>query len=209
MKLLKSSGLLDHAELYAHLLYNESSYDWLKEEYKDYKNIKWIFNPRALPDEKETPTAILMKEVADSATEEFYALYLHQKCVTHSGKPTYNNCVEWRHMMQYWNIERWRDCVSKLDEGYDSVGCCLVDNDWLGPHYSGNIWWSRSSYLQKCRKYQPPAEVGFDGQGKQQGHNRCHYDVESWLGTANGKMATLYNSGVNHYHVSWPKERYR
>jgi hypothetical protein len=27
--------------------------------------------------------------------------------------------------------------------------------------------------------------------------------------SANGKMATLYDSGVNHYHVSWPTTRYR
>lgn len=90
------------------------------------------------------------------------ALYIHTKGVTHS----YYQCAihDWRKFMAYFLIERWRDCVQKLDEGYDTVGCNWVEKAsednanflWITraaylKYYSGNFFWATTDYLGQLR----------------------------------------------------------
>jgi len=97
--------------------------------------------------EYERTTLLLLWRRAMEAGDEAI-LYFHTKGVT-SG----NACVTaWRRFMEYFNIVRWKECVRKLEEGYDACGV----NWWEGykrdgvayPHFSGNFWWARSSYLK-------------------------------------------------------------
>jgi hypothetical protein len=59
---------------------------------------------------------------------------------------------DWKHCMAYFNVEKWRDCVKKLEEGYDTTGVCLHENvrktkrKW----YYGNFWWATSDYIKTC-----------------------------------------------------------
>ena len=76
-------------------------------------------------------------------------LYIHTKGV---GKPK-NRAVElWRKWMQYFLIENYKVCLDYLDY-YDIVGVGYkVDIPHLGkvvgPHFSGNFWWSTGAYYK-------------------------------------------------------------
>ena len=62
-------------------------------------------------------------------------------------------------------------------------------------HYSGNFWWSHTNYTKNLIKLN---EVNF--------HKN---DPEFWLcGQDNSKIYNLHSSGINHYHNSYPREKY-
>jgi len=86
----------------------------------------------------------LKRDVMD-ASEPFYVLYLHSKGV--SPKSQYNPCVgRWRQLMLY-ALAMYRElCWNLLDQGVDAVG--IFYRNKPAHHFSGNFWWSSSSYLQ-------------------------------------------------------------
>ena len=205
---LQSSGLLECCELHVNLNYNESSFDQLKKQWPQ-PNIQWHFSPN-LKEDFEHPTAILMKSIADSTEEEFYALYMHQKGITYLGTDRELNVKHWRWLLDYWCIERWQDCVAKLAEGYDTAGANYhAKNGRLGAHFSGTESWVTASFLRKCNPLVLPSTINFE---KQIPRNRlsCRYDIEAWFGYNNARAACLYHSGYgDHYSQPYPPELYR
>jgi len=67
-------------------------------------------------------------------------LYIHSKGVT---KPENEAVQDWRWMMEYFLIKRWRECLKAL-ESHHVVGCKF--QGWPKPHFSGNFWWARADY---------------------------------------------------------------
>jgi hypothetical protein len=201
---MRDSGLLDNCDLYMSLHYNESSFDQLKTEYSNYKNIHWIFRDAA-KEEYEYPTAMLMQETAIATREEFYALYLHLKGITFLNTPNETTTKHWRWLMDYWNIEKWRDCVAKLDEGYETVGCLQLPQPIQ--HFSGNVHWARASFIRRCSRLKMPSTVGFIKQVDQPYNYR--HDVETWYGFNKAKSYSFYNDPLDHYWQECPPEVYR
>jgi hypothetical protein len=132
-----------------------------------------------------------------------YVLFFHTKGITHDDIPN----RDWRNYMEYFTIERWRDCIAKLDEGYDCCGV-LWNCDQAGnyhPHFSGAFWWATTDYINTLdHSYLTSA-------------NR--YDGEFWIGT--NKKAKVYEfhnshmndaaglfSGKSHYSLPYPREKY-
>lgn len=201
---IKISGLLDVSEIYVVCNYNESSYDLLKQQYKNCANIQWL-SQKNIPNDFEIPTLNLMKDMADHSENEFLALYLHCKGITHIGSHCETPTKHWRWLMNYFNITRWKDCVSKLNEGYDAVGC-LMNNDIMPKHFSGNFHWTRSTFLKKCNKLKLPHTVNFSPQIP---HNRDYrFDAEAWYGHNNAKMYDFFQSHLNHYYDEFPPNLY-
>jgi len=201
---MKVSGLLDVAELNINCHYNKNSFDDLKEQYRHYSNINWIFKTSD-PRDAEITTNRLMKETADNTTEDFYALYTHQKGVSYveGFSDRAIPCKHWRWIMDYWTIENWRDCITKLDEGYDAVGSLLRDNN----HFSGNVYWLKSSFIRKCNKIPLPSSLHYENPWT---------DVtpvngpEMWLGRNGARFYNMYNTGnLDHYMNPHPPEFYR
>lgn len=201
---IKSSGLWNHCTIYMNCHYSEQSFIQLRNELKEYNNIQWHFRG-AGKEEFEHPTAILMQETALNSDTEFYALYLHQKGITHLYTDHEIQTKHWRWLMDYWNIERWHDCVEKLDQGYEAVGCLWMPEPF--PHFSGNIHWTKASFLRRCNQLKLPSAVGFQKQTTQPYHYR--HDIETWYGYNGVKGFSLYNDTVNHYWEECPPERYR
>lgn len=206
LSLLKSSGLLDNATVYCNLHYNEGNWEKIKQEF-DHKNIVWLFKESKKEDREHT-TNIFMKEMADNSEEEFYALYLNQKGVSYvegiHGCAV--QCKHWRWIQDYWNISQWENCVKKLDEGFDAVGCLLSNRPPIG--FLGTTSWAKSSFIKKCNKLTLPSTNGFKVEVPSNGYGYA-CDVEYWYGSNNAKMFSFYNTGVDHYAVEWPPERYR
>lgn len=204
--LLVVSGLLQHAEVIFHCNYNQYNFNWLTTLFKDQANVKFV-NFGADPEEYETPTLINIKQTSDYSEEEFYALYIHQKGVRHMNTSSVH---AWRRYMQYFNIERWRDCVARLDEGYDCVGVDWRDDPWK--HFSGNFWWARSSYIKKLPSWRRPKHVGYQ---RQFGHivydpyEDYRMENELWIGLSNPKWFSMHEANTPHYQVAYPPEKYR
>ena len=124
---------------------------------------------------------------ARSGGAEYYC-YIHLKGLTH---PADNFVADWKEMLEYFNIDCWRRCVEELKRGADMVGVELMETQ--PPHYSGNFFWCKSHTFEYL-----PSVVSVP-------------NPEFWVGDHKGllKMATLHNSGVNHYQERYPPERYR
>ena len=124
----------------------------------------------------------------DSSIEDFEVLYIHTKGVK---KPGSTNVKDWVNYLIHFNIDRWSTSCDLLQE-YDCVGVNLVSEP--KPHYSGNFWWSKSSYI---RQLQPCKQD-------------TYYSPEYWIGTLTlGKKASLWNSDCRHYLIPYPEELYK
>jgi hypothetical protein len=202
------SGLIDHSELFLFCNYEFNNYMWLRDKLKKYSYINYIENS-AIKEEFEIPTLMSLKQFCDETAEEYYVLYLHMKGVSRID----DKCMsDWRKLMTYFNIDKWRKCISLLKDGYDTVGVNWLP-DHMYPHYSGNYWWAKSSYIKKLPKIKLPREAGFISQfdiknslGQPELHKQ---DAEFWLGMATPNAGCLHKSHQLHYSHEYSLEKYK
>jgi hypothetical protein len=113
----------------------------------------------------------------DACADKFdAALYLHSKGA--SDPSQWNDA--WRRSMTISVVGHWRECIEKMEAGWDVVGC-----HWLTPQqfpqlvatpfYGGNAWWSTAEYLRTLPK--PLRDT--------------RHDAEAWLGQNNPKAYDL------------------
>lgn len=69
-------------------------------------------------------------------------LYIHSKGVT---KPDDENIYYWRTLMEYFLFAKYKECLELLNS-VDVVGLPYKDVH-IGPHFSGNFWWTNASYF--------------------------------------------------------------
>ena len=120
---------------------------------------------------------------------ESKVLYLHTKGVSYPTVP--QPVADWTNMMLYFLINN--DCIKLLDHN-DIVGCNYLENPC--PHFSGNFWWTRASYVVKLK----PIET------------TVKHDAEWWIfsdNKFNPSYYSLHNSNVNHYQEIYPLEKYK
>jgi hypothetical protein len=154
----------------------------------------------------EFPT--LFKIWQDSQKEDFNILYLHTKGVTRNNP----NIEDWTNYLSYFNINRWKDRLLEL-ESNDCSGVNLSGkiedlnyhpSTWgygkAPVHYSGNFWWSKSSYIKKLpNPYEwIPSED----------YIKWRVMAEMWLCQLNDRYYNAYSSNINHYLERYPKENY-
>ena len=202
INLLVNSELINNSEVFFSCCsYGIEGFDWLKDKLKDYPNVRYI-EQLSSPVEAEIDTLIHLKNYCDTHND-CYVLYLHTKGATHLN----NDCVsDWRDMMLHINVTEWRTCLSKLKEGYNTVGA-----NWLHyqthPHYSGNFWWATSDYIKSLPSLTRPAAIDSDSQlGANIATNRL--DAELWIGLNNPKACSLFNFEGNHYYNRCNRELY-
>jgi hypothetical protein len=133
--------------------------------------------------------------------EEVYVLYFHSKG-THRdvANPEYfKNNTSWRKILEYFNIEEWETCVKNLSHS-DTVGALYWINEahekWKY-FYSGNFWWSKSSYLSLL----PEIDVNGD-----------RMEAEMWIGYRPHSWVNLYHTPsptADHYNTYFDPKEYR
>jgi hypothetical protein len=198
--LLMESGLFfgAHSEINMMLHYNKEDFDWLIKTWPEVPgSVNYKVFDESYKEWHEGTTIYHIQELVHSTEEEFYVCYIHHKGVS-SGQHS------WRHYMQYWNIEKWKECVAKLDEGYDLCGASFLNNP-PHPFYAGNFFWARASYLRKCKRIKSPAENNFQPQFSGQPHHR--FDYECWHGSGNPKAYDMHPGPDNRWY--WPPQLYR
>jgi hypothetical protein len=134
---------------------------------------------------EETETLMCLRDFCKN-NQDYKVLYFHTKGVTKESV----NAESWRLMMEYFVIDRWKECVEYLND-YDAVGSNLKI---LGPttwsdgtqtheksgiqHFVGNFWWANASYVNTLSDEFLESDF--------------RLDREFWIGTGNGKMKSLY-----------------
>jgi hypothetical protein len=197
--LLESTGLLDACnEVWMNI--HEKKYDWLKERWKGRTNIHFSLFEGYEDWYEATTELMVQKHVHDSKPQEYYVCHITHKGASH-GPGGHQN---WRKYMQYWNIERWRDCVAKLDEGYDMCGASFLNNP-PHPFYAGNFYWAKASYLRRCNFMETPEYRNFQPQFSGQPHHR--FDWECWHGSGQPNAFDLHPGPGNRWYL--PPEAYR
>lgn len=80
------------------------------------------------------------KYITDS---DYYLYYFHTKGLTRVN--TTRNCfICRRRILNYYTLNKYKINIELLSK-YDAVGCSL--SLYPKKHFSGNFWWSKSSYL--------------------------------------------------------------
>lgn len=229
MKRLIDSGLVDNAQVHLSLNGNLVNFLDLVQFVEPYSNIR-INHTSDRADLMEYPALMLVKDIADAAVEEEYILYFHLKGIT---KLNHQGIHDWRRYMEYWHIDRYRDCIAKLDEGYDTcgtnyirgtfVGADLKVHDW--PHYSGGFWWARTSYIKKLDRLPHPDNYVMGSVSPLTGYvidkNLYRYDHEAWISSGKPNWTEIHSSpgGTRddsrghypgwHYHYTYPESNYK
>lgn len=134
---------------------------------------------------EETETLISLRDFCRDNLD-YKVLYFHTKGVSKESI----NAESWRLMMEYFVIDRWKECVDNL-ENYDAVGSnlkILGPTTWsdgtqtwekLGTkHFVGNFWWANASYVNTLNDNFLQSDF--------------RLDREFWIGTGYGKMKSLY-----------------
>lgn len=108
-----------------------------------------------------------MKIMRDWLKPGWAVLYHHIKGIQH---PMHHGFHNWRRSMERVCVWRWRTCVNKLIEGYETVGAHWLLNPMPGQKYwAGNFWWATSEYLMTLPPFDPDT------------HER-RYEAEVWIG---------------------------
>lgn len=154
---LKRSGLYDATDIiYINIVgtdnpelppyYNDDEFQSI------IKDPKVIVTTNDRADVFEFFSMIKIKEVCSSLLENANVWYLHTKGATTAvfvppwNPKDKNPAAYWKEYMEYFIVERWRDCVEHLRD-HDMVG-----TEWRtvpSPHYSGNFWWANSEYIKR------------------------------------------------------------
>ena len=226
---MSESGLLDRIdELHICMCGNPNSFSAAQESLKEYSNIFWI-HVETDTQLGEWPTLTYLKDYCDKHPEEFYVMYTHLKGLSKFGDPYREG---WRQYMDYWQIERWEDNVAALDQNYETTGINFNDeaaytsrnfsNVW--PHYSGNFWWARASYVRRLDPLQDPRTIVWGTPSKLLVHGdfvtgvaldpgNFRYENEAWIGSKNPTYFELaYSPGKfdHDYHAKnvLPREQF-
>lgn len=172
---LHCSGLIEAAD-YIHIGVNgdKQLFDF-PEKAKIVYNTNW---------KEETETLVALKNFAES-NPDYKILYFHMKGA--SKETLVAN--SWRLMMEYFVIDRWKECVDYLD-AYDCVGQTwkplgptlwadgsITHNDGLAC-YCGNFWWANAKYIQTL-------DHGYLD-------TNYRFDREFWIGTNKNAKAKSF-----------------
>lgn len=161
------------------------------------KKAKVVYNQNQ---KEETETMIALKDFAYE-NPDYKILYFHTKGAS-KGSLIAN---AWRLMMEYFVIDKWKECVDMLDE-YDCVGSNLnpvgetlwSDGTTTKPlegtyNFTGNFWWSNAKHIQTLdHKFL---------------YSDYRIDRELWIGSnPNSNPKTIYQPGIFDSYTHYYKE---
>jgi hypothetical protein len=80
--------------------------------------------------------------------DDYYLYYFHTKGLKNKEDPLMNVFSSRRQILNYYTLKMYNINIQLL-ENYDVVGCSL--HLYPKKHFSGNFWWSKSSYVNLLR----------------------------------------------------------
>jgi hypothetical protein len=154
---LKTSGLYDVAdELYFVVSDTEDKRDEIEDLVRKFPKFTLEYESENLGSEYR---GIKRVEEIGRREKEYKILYFHAKGVhnkyknvferseTHQLKIDGINC--WSEMLTYFVVDRWKECVEKLNDGFDTAGAACHNRWWWG-----NFWWASSRHIKKLKNFE-------------------------------------------------------
>lgn len=138
-----------------------------------------------------------IKEITENEKENMKILYIHTKGTRKAGNEEV--IKSWREMMEYFLIDNGLYCYNNLDH-FDTIGCNIINksennysqvNQKHSYHYSGNFWWTRSSYI-KTLNYLEVDE-------KKEKREKKRFQCENWLlsNLEHKNIGVIYQNNTN------------
>ncbi len=156
LDLLQKTELLSKSKLKVGIVYYEGSQNDVekcKSIFDKISNCEILFTKHTSSC-GECDTLFEMKSFSEK--EKCLFLYIHSKGVTQIGSERELHVRNWRKLMEYYLIEKWEDCVSKIQEGYDCCGinyqnhaATIKNESKLIKIFNGNFFWASSEYIKK------------------------------------------------------------
>jgi hypothetical protein len=156
-----------------------------------------LFNTSDLRDVRARGNEFVTLDLIEKDKENFgdsdFILYLHTKG---ASKQNSENIMTWRHLMNYFNIERYKHVFNIFDKtSYNTYGV-LFGNAGKWKIYSGNVWWAKASYLKT---------IQIDGVKR----NRVNAEINYIQNGIDWKPYSSYNrEGENHYLINFKETDY-
>jgi hypothetical protein len=184
--LLKSSGLFDIAD-HVHVGVNGVMLP-------EISGVHAEINQNQHMEESDTLKSLLAYANENDAN----ILYMHTKGISRPSP----EMTDWRRLMEYFCVEKWRECVDLLDD-HGAVGCNYLDHCMYGffPHFSGNFWWATAEHVRRLDHSYLDAFGNYDSR----------FMREFWIGSAGQEhLHELHHSGIVwHGAECYPPEKYR
>jgi hypothetical protein len=171
-------------KLYVVISYKEQEeLDFIQKQFNS-ENIKFYSIKNNL--QFEFPALKLIKQICEKYVCNIF--YMHTKGTGISEKNMYfyhgstdikhlQSCVrDWRHFMEYFLLYKAKENILLLEK-YDACGVNLIDTP--KKHFSGNFWWSKSSYINKLQNIDT-IDTSY------------RWNAEFWIGTGNGNLYSHY-----------------
>ena len=138
----------------------------------------------------ENPTINKVRQFAELNSDS-YILYLHTKGNSYNTEIQTIN--DWINMMLYFLVDKYKECIDKMDNKYDTVGCNYQEKPYH--HYSGNFWWANSNYIKTLifLSEEVPDKMA----------------PEFWVLQNSPKMYISHLSNINHYWNTYPEHLYK
>ena len=228
MNLLKTSGLSKVSTVYMcitvptglsnsmnDLTFDEMVVEYIKNEYP-FVN---VIDVRGTQEENLFEGQTLHQLHQHCLKNDGYVFYFHSKGTSSYSTHIPYGVKDWRHYMQYFNVEKWEDCVKKLEEGYDCVGVNWIrradlagdvpseGKRYIGNHFAGNFWWARNEYIRTL-----PDPLKIDEyvhiSSMMDFFKTYRYAFELWIGDENTKYYSFHQTKTHHYLEQFPRKEY-
>lgn len=186
---MKTCGLwdrFDQINICTH--YEENAYNTLKDELANDNRVRFIYHPDSVRPFGEQYTNRTLKNEIDLDPVPSYIFRFHLKGHNHWNTVNWEANNEINKLLDRHLIERWREVIEKLDQGYEAVGTYWVKQPW--PHFKTNVWWATSDYVRRLKLLKMPHENNFQQQIT--GGGWLVHDAESWVGTSNPHAYDMY-----------------
>ena len=186
--LLKKSNLFDHSLIKVGILYiHIKDVDIAKTLFDGYDNVEIVLiKPNTGVGESET--LMKLKEYSTNCDNNRNVLYIHTKGVTQHNSVRELPIKKWRNMMEYFLIEKWEDCVNKLNEGYECCGVNYQNHEGnikgettLIKIFNGNFFWTKTDYIKKLDE-----SILFEHR----------YSAENWISSSNPNTFSFYDTPI-------------
>lgn len=152
------SGLMSHSKLKIGIVHNTETVadvENIEKLLTNYNNYEIMFIKHTSSC-SECDTLNELQNFSLQNIENVKILYIHSKGVTQYLSEREKHVWNWRKMMEYFLIEKWEDCVEKLNSGFD---CCGINYQLHNANikgiitqikiFNGNFFWVNSEYVKK------------------------------------------------------------
>jgi hypothetical protein len=131
-------------------------------------------------------------------SEKDFVFYLHTKGASKFKDSAYNNIVDWRNLMMYFNVEKVKNVFSIFERTtYNTYGCLLRQVGSFKTFYDGNFWWAKGDYIKSLNLDEIRTS------------NRFNAETNFIQNGENWKPYSIHSSNINHYLEPYPIEKYK